>query len=92
MKNLTFLEKLAKDTQIIKYLHYTPTKSVNWKLNTLLLNYIKSACWNQDWRRVSEFDVVKEGLLQKVEEDVVREPLHIIWNDLQISLFPSLRV
>lgn len=86
-ENLTFLEKLAQDTQIIKYLHYTPTKSVNWKLNTLLLNYIKSACWNQDWRRVSEFDVIKEGLLQKVEEDVVREQLRIIWNDLQTSFF-----
>lgn len=84
-ENLSFLEKLSNDRKIIEYLRYTPTKNADWKLNTLLLNYIKSACWNQAWRRVSEYDTVREGLLRNAEEDVVREQLRVIWSQLYKS-------
>jgi hypothetical protein len=86
-ENLTFLERLTNDPQIIAYLHYTPTKKADWKINQLLLANIKSACWNQAWRRISEYDAVKEGMLHNVEEDVVREQLRIIWQNLYESKY-----
>jgi hypothetical protein len=84
-ENLSFLEKLTKEPQIIEYLHYIPTKNADWKINQLLLTNVKSACWNQAWRRISEYGAIKEDMLRNVEEDVVREQLRIIWSNLYES-------